>query len=70
MINMLYGHKTPSIFFIYYNVLQNSVLLMLLKHKIGDVFGLRSCAISELLNWMLFYIYIYILWMNRKLDVI
>ena len=67
MIIMLYGHKTPSIFFIYYNVLQNSVLLMLLEHKIGGVFGLRSCVISELLNWMF---YIYILWINRKLDVI
>ena len=69
MCHLVVGHNdkyvvrsqnTLNFLYICYNVLQNSVLLMLLKHKIGDVFGLRSCAISELLNWMLFYIYIYI----------
>ena len=67
MCHLVVGHNdnyvvrsqnTLNFLYICYNVLQNSVLLMLLEHKIGGVFGLRSCVISELLNWM-FYIYIY-----------
>lgn len=53
MCHLVVGHNddyvvqsqnTLNFLYICYNVLQNSVLLMLFKHKIGGVFGLRSCA--------------------------